>query len=242
MKRIGLIFVGVLAGAVLAMQAPSLAQATGGGTDPAAATTQQRLITVTGTATVTSQPDEAVVMLGVHTEADSAQAALGENSAKMNKVLDALRGAGLSNDDLATTNVSLNPQWGSNGQTVSGFQADNQVQATIHDMSNVGHVIDVAVGAGANVAGGVTFQVSDQNQGHTDALGRAIDNAKAKADAMASAAGASVGEVVTITEASAPSPGPYPMFAAGAVDAASTPVNPPTIESQVSVTVTWALS
>jgi uncharacterized protein YggE len=89
----------------------------------------------------------------------------------------------------------------------------------------------------------VRFQLSDASQGHTAALGQAIDNAKAKADAMAAAAGASVGQVVTIAEATAPSPMPYPVFA-GAQDAAGapTPVNPGTIESQVSVTVTWALT
>jgi uncharacterized protein YggE len=236
MKRFGWIFVGALAGVVLALQIPSLAQDTAG----PAAPTGQRSITVTGTATVSSQPDEALVMLGVHTQADSAQAALADNAVKMNKVMDALRGAGLTNDDLATTSVSLNPIWG-NGQTVTGYQADDQIQATIHDLSTVGHAIDVAVAAGANMAGGVTFQVSDQNQGHTDALGRAIGNAKTKADAMAAAAGATVGEVITIAESTAPSPTPYPMFAGAADGVASTPINPPTVETQVSVTVTWAL-
>jgi uncharacterized protein YggE len=236
MQRLGWIVAGVLAGVVLAMQVPSAAQDTA-----APAAPSQRVITVTGTATVTSQPDEALVTLGVHTQAGSAQAALEDNAAKMNKVFDALRGAGLTNDDLATTNVSLNPMWGPSGQAVTGYTADDQVQATIHDMANVGKAIDAAVGAGANMAGGVTFQVSDQSQGHTAALGTAIENAKAKADAMATAAGASVGQVVTITEATPPAPMPYPVYA-GAQDAASaTPVNPPTIESQVSVTVTWAL-
>jgi uncharacterized protein YggE len=104
-------------------------------------------------------------------------------------------------------------------------------------------VIDDAVAAGANMASGVTFEVSDEGQGHTDALSKAIANAKAKADAMASAAGANVGDVLTISETTMPAPGPYPMYAAaGAADSvASTPVNPPTIESSVSVTVTWAL-
>jgi uncharacterized protein len=237
MKRAGYIAVGAMAGLVLALQVPSMAQNSDSGTTP-----PQRLITVSGTATVTSQPDEALVMLGVHTQAGSAQAALADNATRMHKVFDALRNAGLTNDDLATTSVSLNPVWSNDGRTINGYQADDQMQATIHDLSNVGHTIDVAVAAGANMAGGVTFQVSDRSQGHTDALGRAITNAKAKADAMAAAAGAGVGEVVTITESSVPSPMPYPMYAGAEDVAASTPIDPPTIETQVSVTVTWALS
>jgi uncharacterized protein YggE len=243
MKRIGWLIAGLLAGAVLAMQVPSLAQQGDATGVDVATPPSQRSITVTGTATVTSQPDEAIVSLGVHTQADSAQAALQDNAAKMMKVLDALHRAGLTNDDIATTSVSVNPVWGTDGRSVTGYQADDQIQATIHDLSKVGATIDDAVGAGANMAGGVTFQVSDEGQGHTDALAKAIANAKAKAEAMAAAAGANVGDVLTISEASGPTPVPYPMYAAaGAADsAASTPVNPPTIESSVSVTVSWAL-
>ena len=236
MQRIGWIVAGTLAGIVLALQLPSGAQDSSTTTTPA-----QRLITVTGTATVTSQPDQALVMLGVHTQAPSAQAALADNAAKMNKVLDALHNAGLSNDDLATTSLGVSPMWGNDGQTVTGYQVDDQVEATIHDLATVGSTIDAAVAAGANMAGGVTFQLSEQNQGPGQGLARAIENANAKADAMAAAAGASVGDVVTITEATAPSPMPYPMYAGAADVAASTPVNPPTVQTQVSVTVTWAL-
>jgi len=236
MRRIGWIAAGTLAGFVLAFQLPSLAQDTGG-----APTTAQRTITVTGVATVTSQPDEALVQLGVHTQAGTAQAALAENAAKMNKVLDALRNAGLGDDDLATTNVSLYPMYGNDGQSVTGYQADNQIQATIRDLPKVGTVIDAAVSAGANMASGVTFQLSEQNQGQGQALARAIDNARTKADAMAEAAGAGVGEVVTISEATVASPVPYPMYAGAEDVAASTPIQPPTVETQVSVTVTWAL-
>jgi uncharacterized protein YggE len=237
MRRIGWIIAGTLAGFVLALQVPSLAQ------DPStgAVSETQRTITVSGTATITAQPDEALVTLGVHTQAGNAQATLEQNAAKMSKVLDALRNAGLSADDLATTNVNLYPMYGSDGQNVTGYQTDNQIQATIHDLAKVGNVIDAAVSAGANVASGVTFQLSDQNQGQGQALAHAIANAKSKAEAMAAAAGAGIGDVVTINESTTATPTPYPMYAGVADGAASTPIEPPTIETQVSASVTWAL-
>jgi uncharacterized protein YggE len=237
MRRIGWIIAGTLAGFVLALQVPSLAQDPSNG----AATPTQRTITVSGTATITAQPDEALVTLGVHTEAGNAQATLEQNAAKMSKVLDALHNAGLTADDLATTNVNQYPMYGSDGQDVTGYQADNQIQATIHDLAKVGNVIDAAVSAGANVASGVTFQLSDQNEGQGQALAHAIGNAKTKAEAMAGAAGAGIGEVVTINESSAATPTPYPMYAGAADGAASTPIQPPTIETQVSVSMTWTL-
>lgn len=236
MRRIGWIAAGTLAGFVLALQLPSMAQ------DTNAPPEERRSITVTGTATVTAQPDEAVVMLGVHTQASTAEEALADNAKRMDAVLGALRDAGLGADDVATTTIGINPIWGQDGRAVTGYQVDDQIQATIRDLSAVGRTIDAAVAAGANVASGVTFQVADDSPGTQQALARAVEDAMAKADALASAAGAGIGPVLTIAETTSPAPGPWPVYA-GAEDVAapSTPIQPPTIETQVSVTVTWSL-
>jgi uncharacterized protein YggE len=236
MKRLALVVAGFLAGVVLALQVPSTAQPTGTVSDPA-----QRTITVSGTASVHARPDEAVVSLGVRTQAATAQAAMQQNAAKMTAVFDAMHKLGIGGADLATTNVSLDPVYDNRGSSVIGFQAMNQIEVTVHDMGKVGGVIDAAVAAGANLAGGITFQLSDQNKGVNDALAKAVQNARAKADAMAVAADATVGQVVTIQEGSQPSPVRYALPQA-AEGAATTPVNPPTIETSVQVTVTWALA
>ena len=241
MKRIGLVLAGVLVGAVVALQVPSLAQ--NGGTSTGTTDTQQRTITVTGTASINAKPDEADVSLGVHTQAGSAQDAMDQNAAKMNRVLDALKKMGIGDADLATTDVSLNPMWSNDGSSIVGYQAENTIDATIHDMGQVGKAIDGAVGAGANLAGGITFKLSDANQGLNQALAKAVQNARMKADAMSAAAGATIGQVVTIAETSTPGPLPYAdrvAFGAAAA-AAPTPVNPPTIQTQATVTVTWSL-
>jgi uncharacterized protein YggE len=237
MKRIALVVAGLLAGAVLALQVPSIAQTDGDSTAP------DRTITVTGSATIRTKPDQATVSLGVQTQADTAQGALTQNAEKMNAVLDALKAMGFGDSALATTDLGLDPMWSNDGRTVVGFQAHNQVSVTIRDLSKVGPAIDAAVHAGANLAGGIQFGLSDENAGVDDALAQAVEDARAKADVMAGAASASVGEVVTITETA--TPGPMPYYAgreavAYAVDAA-TPINPGPVETQVSVTVTWAL-
>lgn len=238
MKRIGLVLAGVLVGAVVALQAPSLAQSSGTPTS-----TQDRTITVSGTASINAKPDQADVSLGVHTQASTAQDAMDQNAAKMNQVLAALKKLGIGDADLATTNVSLDPVWSSNGNSIVGYQAENTIDVTVHDMGRVGKVIDTAVGAGANLAGGITFSLSDQNQGLDQALAKAVQDARGKADAMAAAAQAQVGQVVKIDETAQPGPQPYDQRVAfAASEAAPTPVNPPTIETQVSVSVTWALS
>jgi uncharacterized protein YggE len=236
MKKIAMGAAGVVVGLIAALTLPSFGQSS-----PAATGSSAHTVTVTGTATIKTQPDEAVVSLGVQTQASSAEAALQQNAAKMNHVLAVLSGLGIGGSDLATSDVSLYPSTGPNG-TVTGYQASNSVDVTVHDLSKVGSVIDKAVGAGANLSGGITFQVSDQNKGMNGALAAAVQDSKSKAVALAAAGGAQLGSVVSI-DATRQSPQPPVNYAyAGAAGAASTPVRPPTLQTQVSVTVVWALS
>jgi uncharacterized protein len=236
MKRISIGVAGLVVGVVAALTLPSLGQSSTSG--PSSST---RTVTVSGTATIKSQPDEAVVSLGVQTQASSADGALQQTAAKMNHVLAGLSGLGISGSDVATSDVSLYPTTGPNGD-VSGYQASNSVDVTVHDLSKVGKAIDTAVGAGANLSGGITFQLSDQNKGMNEALAAAVQDAKAKAGALANAGGARLGSIVSI-DATTPAPSPPIDYAnAGGVAAAATPVRPPTLQTQVSVTVVWSLS
>jgi hypothetical protein len=236
MKRFPLLLAGFLVGAVLALQVPSYAQSEDDGS-------AERSITVGGEAKITVDPDEAVVRLGVRTQADRAQEAMDLNSQKMQRVLGALRDMGLGDDDLATSLIELYPRYDDRGEVVIGYDAANEVEATITDLGSVGRVLDTAVDAGANVAGGITFRVSDTNEGLDEALAEAVHDSRAKAETMAEAAGAGVGEVLTIMEDRGYQPGPYyaERVAYAAADAA-VPVETPTIETTVSVTVTWELT
>ena len=85
---------------------------------------------------------------------------------------------------------------------ITGYQADNQVNVTLHDISTVGDVIDDAVKAGANLSNGITFQLSDENQGVNQALDDAVADARAKAETLAGAGDAQLGQVVSIQESS----------------------------------------
>ena len=236
MKKIAIGVAGVVVGLIVALSLPSFGQSS-----PAGTGASSRTVTVTGIATIKSQPDEAVVSLGVQTQASSAEAALQQNATKMNHVLSALSGLGVGGSDVATSDVSLYPTTGPNGG-VTAYQVSNAVDVTVHDLSKVGNTIDKAVGAGANLSGGITFQLSDQNKGMNDALAAAVKDSKSKAAALAAAGGAQLGSVVSIDATTqAPQP-PINYGYAGAAASAPTPVRPPTLQTQVSVTAVWALS
>jgi hypothetical protein len=203
----------------------------------------RRHVTVSGTATVTARPDEAVVDLGVRSEADDGAGAMEANATKMTAVLEALSEAGVARGDVETTRISLDrvtlDRGTANERTV--YVARNAVQVTIADLSAAGDVIDAAVAAGADEVRRIRFQVSDPTQVHREALEEAVRVSRAKADAMAGAAGARVSAVVSITEEGRElsSRGRLAYTAALAAD---TPVVPPReVEASVSVTVVWSL-
>jgi uncharacterized protein len=236
LRSIGVGVAAGLLGAALGLSIPSAAQTPG--EDGA-----ERTVTVSGAATVRAMPDEAVVSLGVQTEAEDADAAMNQNATRMAAVIRAILDAGVPREDVATTNVSLYPSYDSDGTTVTGYVAGNQVDATVRDLRDVGRLVDSAVDAGANSVNGIAFRLSDESQGLDEALRGAVDDARDKAGVLADAAGSGLGRVVAITETASAFPPPiYYEEQAVAADGQATPVIPPEVETQVSVTVTWSLS
>jgi uncharacterized protein YggE len=227
---------GLALGIAVAIMLPTIAQES----PSAGAGSTDRTVSTSGVAIVRSAPDEALVTLGVHTDADTAQAAMEANAQQMRDVLDALLDAGLDEADLATSSINLYPRWDASGTSVDGFTAENQLTATVHDLDRVGAIIDRGVAAGANLTSGITFRVSGSSDAADRALGEAVADARRKAELLAEAAGAQLGAVVSVTEVASASEPPILYAERAAMDAA-TPVLPPTLESQVSVAVVWSL-
>jgi uncharacterized protein YggE len=130
-----------------------------------------------------------------------------------------------------------NPRQRISGRTAS----ENLVTVTVRDLERVGTIIDLAVDAGANLSSGITFRMSGANPGADRALTEAVADARRKAELLATAGGAALGQVITITELSSSITPPVVYAEAATADGAATQVLPPTIESQVSVGVTWSL-
>jgi hypothetical protein len=166
-----------------------------------------------------------------------------DNANRMNDVIQAIRREGVAADDIATAWVSLYPQYDDAGVTIVGYVAENQVYATVRNMDGIGAVIDAAIEAGANMSSGITFGLSDESQGVEAALADAVEDARSKAESLAAATGAQLGAVMTVVEGAGTTPSPVYRDYAYAEDAAAgaPPIETPTIETQVSVSVTWEL-
>jgi uncharacterized protein len=198
-----------------------------------------RVITVNGTGNASAVPNEASFSFGVQTDGATARDAQAANADRMSRVIAALRGLGIAKGDLQTTDVSVSPKWGNDGSVV-GYTAHNSVQVQLHRVARSGHVVDVAVGAGATETSGPTFSRADREQLYDSALRNAVEQARSKAKALAAEANVQLGAVIRVEEQSARPEvfGAYPM----AMRAAVTPVEPGTQKTQATVTVTFALA
>ncbi len=186
-----------------------------------------RLVTVTGEATVAATPDMASIRVGVSSSAKSAREASDANAKQMTAVLAAVKDAGIAERDVQTSWLSLQPQYDPNrtgGLRLLGFQASNQVTVKIRELDKIASVLDRAIAAGANEMSGIEFIVSDRGKLLDKARGDAIAEARRKAELYARAAGTKVGNVVAISEEGSTPPVSYPMQAMRA--GASVPIAP----------------
>lgn len=199
-------------------------------------------VSVTGEATVSVAPDQAQIDGGVTSDARTAREASDANNAAMNKVMQALKGAGIEERDTQTSRLSLQPQYAPNRtgtSPITGYRASNRVTIRLRDVTKVANVIDVLAGAGANDIGGINFTVSQPSKHLDEAREKAVADARRKAEIYAKAAGVMLGEPLSISEEGAPAP----LFRGkmAAPMAAGAPVAQGEETLSVTVNVSWAI-
>jgi uncharacterized protein len=164
------------------------------------------LITVSGTAELDTAPDEADISMGVQTLDKDASVSQQKNADIMEKVMAAIKLAGIPEADISTSQYSLYElkEWDPKLQVEvsKGYQTTNTVIATTKDLSIIGKVIDAAAKAGANNIGGITFKLSKDKEASVkkDVLALAAKNGKDKAQTIATSLGVKLGELQQVSE------------------------------------------
>jgi uncharacterized protein len=215
------------------------------GHDPRGVDRDETLLSVSATGRSETRPDMATFSAGIETFGKTGPDASKANEDKMNKLVTALEGAGISEKDIQTQSVSIQRiDWGPKKGT---YQATNQVSVRVRKVDDASKAIGAATGAGANILSGPTLSQSDPEKGKLSAYGNAYKAARARADAYAEAAGMKVSRVLTIRDGGA-SGGPQPYYADAAAEAmavaptaAAPPIRVGTDINEVAVTVDFAL-
>jgi uncharacterized protein YggE len=207
-------------------------------------------IAVAGTAEVRSDPDVAIVRLGVVAQAPTAQAAQQQASRAAGAILAALRAVGVPAAQIQTSDLSLSPLYPNNPREpnaeprIVGYQATNTVSVRLEAMGQVGQVIDAGLKAGANRVDGIDFGLRDDGPARSRALAEAVAQARQKAQAIAGALNVHLGEVLAAEEGGGE---PTPRFAVRSGMAAmaagvSTPVSAGQITTSATVTLRYRIT
>jgi uncharacterized protein YggE len=161
-------------------------------------TVEGKTITVSGTGTATSKPEVAIVYLSVITKSEAASEAQILNAEKMNNVINALKSAGIKEEQIETTRYSLEPIYEYNENlrksVLVGYQCVNTIKVTLEELNNVGKIIDTAILAGVNEVSSITFSLKEETieKLKLEALTKAVEDAKTKAESVAKAAGVKI--------------------------------------------------
>lgn len=208
----------------------------------------QRQITVEGRGEIQTVPDVAQISLGVTTGIQpTAEAAMKKLSSSFDAVLKAVKGEGIKDEDIKTTNLTINPQYDykDGRRTLRGFEASESIQVKIRDFSKISDVLGKTVLEGVNQVGGVSFIVDDPDQLQEEAQEKAIEDARDNAKQLAKALDVRLGKVKSFTSIKSGG-GQPPVFARAMLEDAAgelsgPPVEPGSQEIVSTVTITYEL-
>lgn len=229
--------------AVAAMVGSALATPRASADDTAA---QQPQITVSGSGSVSSAPNEVSVTAGCIIDDADAATAQSKCDAVMAKVIASLKDFGIKSEDIATVNYSLTPTYkydkDTGEQKQTGYEMNELVTATSHNVADGGKMISLVSQAGANQITGISFGLDDakRSQLKNEAIKAAMKDAQDKAGVALGVYGKTLGSVASVQIADS---GVSPIYnykvAAGAATSEASPVEGGSIEVNASVTVVF---
>lgn len=202
-------------------------------------------LAVTGTGQVTIAPDIAYVSIGVHTESSDVGVAVANNAREVDSVMAALQAAGVSTEDMQTTNFSVYSyeDYNFEGQpTGYVYSVDNTVYVTVRDLASMGDLLDSAVSAGANSIWGIQFDVADRSEAIAEARSLAVNDATQQAEEMAELTGVRLGDLVSVSYSTGGGFDPYYPYGIGGGGAALAESSTTIVPGQITVTVNVYLS
>ena len=207
-------------------------------------------VTVTGEATLSAEPDQAEIDIGVVTQARNAPDATRENAEKLSRVLAEIKKILEKADEVKTSGYALTPNYRYPSQggrpEITGYTASNTLRIKMLKLESVGKLIDAAMQAGANNVNRLVFTLKNEEAARLEALKQASLKAKAKAEAIAAALGLKIVKVMSISESERSFQPVFRQMAAGRAEVAAapapTPVEPGTVEVRSTVSLVAELS
>jgi uncharacterized protein YggE len=150
------------------------------------------LVRVNISETLRSRPDEASLTVGTQAKAATAKGAVAASKVRTEKLLAAIRAAGIRERDIQTQGLQLNPDYrydrqpdGRGEQKLVGYIASNSVLIKTRDVDALTSLLDGLTAAGADTVYGPNFSISDPAPLRREARVRAMGRGELEATEFA---------------------------------------------------------
>ena len=175
-------------------------------------------ITVSGSATISVEPDLAILDMGVEAFGKTVSFARSDAAIAMDAIVSSLKSEGVLEKDIQTQRLNISPKYeweeisiGSqvtNKQVLTGYSVSNYVRVKIRDLDHVGKIVDSASESGGDFVrvNGISFNLEDTYNLMPQLREQAVQNAFMKANEYANAAGLSLGSITSLSEVGSSSP------------------------------------
>lgn len=155
-------------------------------------------VTTTGYGEVTATPDMATFSVKVVDTTMTAEQAKLSVDKTVEEFLKSLSDAGLSKDNITSSNLYLAPQYHypkSGKAELVGYRASRSIDVTVTNMKNLNQYLDMALEAGINQVDNIQLKVSNQAEYQQKARMAAIKDAREKAGSLATGFEKKLGDV-----------------------------------------------
>lgn len=145
-------------------------------------------VTTTGYGEVVATPDMATFSVKVVDTTMTAEQAKQSVDKSVDEFLKKLSDAGLSKDNVTSSNLYLAPQYHypkSGKAELVGYRASRSINVNVTDLANLNKYLDMALESGINQVDNIQLKVSNQAEYQQKARMAAIKDAKEKAASLA---------------------------------------------------------
>ena len=200
---------------------------------------------VSGEGKVSVTPDIAKISAGIEESGASLKTVQNSINTKSKNLVDALKKLGIEEKDIKTTSYSIFPEYDYRNLAprITGYRASINYEVTIKDFERVNDALVVVTQNGANIVGGISFELNDETRKDKlqEARAEAVKEAKGKAEGLAKASGITLGKIINVSEAQGRGAVPLP-FLEKMDTAGGEPVSPDIQPGETEIAVTVSLS
>lgn len=196
-----------------------------------------RKMILIGKGQVSVGPDLAILRLGVQTSGESVTNAQGDNARISQDVIQAIKQAGITDIQTVQYQIEKLYDYVNGTQVDRGYQVRNLIEVRTGNLELIGSLIDTAVSYGANIVESVRFDISNPDIYYQKALNLAVKNAMQKSRSIAISTLNLTDPVPVLITENMVTPIPYSITPLMREGAATTPVEPGTLQINAMVTI-----